>query len=103
MTTAKLSFSERASKGSRVLRVVQRVIIIVALLHVAIGVWSAYRAWVQVRSLDLKVMSPALSAGMPTYVHVVTSGRTPVDVRLELIQGSHSVMLAALRVAPSRD
>jgi hypothetical protein len=103
MTTAKLSFSERATNGSRLLRVVQRVIIIVALLHVAIGAWSSYRAWVQVRSLELKVVSPDLRAGMPSFVHVVTSGRTPVDVRLELIQGSHSVMLATLRVAPSRD
>ena len=103
MAAASPGLSERASKGSRLLRVVQRVVIIVALLHVAIGAWSAYRAWVQVRRLELKVVSPDLSAGMPSFVHVVTSGRTPVDVRLELIQGSHAVMLATLRVAPSRD
>ena len=103
MAAASPGLSERASKGSRLLGVVQRVVIIVALLHVAIGAWSAYRAWVQVRSLELKVVSPDLRPGMPALVHVVSSGRTFVNVRLELVQGTHAVMLATLRVAPSRE
>ena len=103
MASARPGFAERASKGSRLLRVVQRVVIIVALLHVAIGAWSAYRAWVQVRQLELKVVSPDLKAGMPALVHVVSSGRTFVNVRLELVQGTRAVMLATLRVAPSRE
>jgi hypothetical protein len=103
MTTAKPTFFDRASRGSRLLRVVQRVIIIVALLFVTIGAFSAYRAWFQVRRLDLQVMSPNVRAGLPVLVQVVTSGRTPVDVRLELVQGAHAEMLATLRVAASHD
>jgi hypothetical protein len=103
MTTAKPTFFKRASEGSRLFRVVQRVVVIVALLHVAIGAWSSYRAWVQVRALDLQVMSPTLRPGIPAFVQAVTSGRTPIDVRLELVQGSHTELLADLRVAASRD
>ena len=100
---AKLTFATRASEGSRLYRVVMRVIIIVALVNLAFGAWSAYRAWVQVRRLDLRVLSANLRPGIPAVVQVVTSGRTPVDVRLELVQGSHTVMLATLRVMPSHD
>jgi len=83
--------------------VVQRVITIVALLYVAIGAWWGYRAWVQVQQLELRVVSASLQSGMPAVVRVVTSGLTYVNVRLELIQGSRSAMLATLRVAPSRN
>jgi hypothetical protein len=85
------------------MRVVWRVILIGALLNVAIGAWSAYRAWVQVRRLDLAVVSTNLRPGVASVVRVLTSGRTPIDVRLELVQGTHSELLADLRVAPSRD
>jgi hypothetical protein len=103
MSTPKLTFAQRMSGGSRLVRVVQRVVIIVALLHVAIGAWAAYRAWVQVRLLELKVVTATLRPGALSYVRVVTSGRTFVDVRLDLIQGSHTATLADLRVAPSHD
>lgn len=103
MTTAKLTFSQRASAGSRLFRIAKRVILIVTLLFVTTGAWSAYRAWFQVRALELRVMSPDLRAGLPVVVQVVTSGRTPVDVRLELVQETHVEMLATLRVAESHD
>ena len=103
MRAARLTFSERASAGSRLFRIAQRVILIVVLLFATIGAWSAYRAWVQVRALDLRVMTPDLRPGLPVVVQVVTSGRAAVDVRLELVQGTHVEMLATLRVAGSRD
>jgi hypothetical protein len=103
MATEKLTFQQRATAGGRLTRVVLRLIIIGALLHVAIGGWSAYRAWVQVRLLELKVVTTTLRPGALSYVHVVTSGRTFVDVRLELVQGSHAATLSDLRVAPSHD
>jgi hypothetical protein len=103
MTAAKLSFSQRASAGSRLFRIAQRVILIVTLLVVTIGAWSAYRAWFQVRALDMRVLSPDLRPGLPVVVQVVTSGRTLVDVRLELVQGAHVEMLATLRVAATHD
>jgi hypothetical protein len=103
MTAAKLTFSQRASEGSRLFAVVQRFILIVALLFAIDGAWAAYRALVQVRALELRVLSPELRAGLPVVVQVVTSGRTVVDVRLELAQGEHVEMLATLRVAASHD
>jgi hypothetical protein len=101
MATGKPTFFERATQGSRLMRVVWRVVIIGALVNLAFGIWSAYSAWVQVRKLDLTVASPNLRPGMPAVVHVVSSGRTFVTVRLELVQGSHAETLAELRVAPN--
>lgn len=103
MATAKLSFARRFNEGPRLLRVAYRVILIGALINITAGIWSAYRAWVQVRRLDLAVLSTNLRPGVASVVRVVTSGRTPIDVRLELVQGTHSELLADLRVAPSRD
>jgi hypothetical protein len=100
MAPRKQSFADR-TKASRLFRVVQRVLIIVALVYAALGIWSAYSAWVQVRKLDVTVASPNLRPGMPAIVHVVSSGRTFVTVRLELSQGTHSETLAELRVAPN--
>ena len=62
-----------------------------------IGAISAYRAIVQVRSLDLKAPQ-SLSAGSVVEVAVVSSGRTMVDVDLELIQDSHKEKLFHLHV-----
>ncbi len=103
MTTANLTFAKRALEGSRLYRIVLRVVVLITLVNLAFGAWSAYRAWVQVRRLDLQVLSANLRPGIPAVVQVVTSGRTPVDVRLELVQGSHEEMLATLRVMPSHD
>jgi hypothetical protein len=89
--------------GPRLVRVVKRVALIIALLYAAVGAWSVYRSWVQVRTLELKVVSTVLRPGLPALVEVVTSGLTSVDVRLELVQGARSDMLATLRVAPSRN
>jgi hypothetical protein len=100
--TTRPDITHRASTGPRLLRIIQRVVVIVALLHVAIGAWFLYRTYLPVRALDLKVMSENLRPGLPTVVRVVTSGSEPVEVRLELTQGDRSVMLATLRVSQSR-
>ena len=93
------------SKGfadSRVFRVMQRVVVIVALLYAAVGVYSVYRAWVQVRSLDLHVMSETVRPGIPALVEVVSSGVTTVDVTLEVVQGAAHETLSTLRLVPTR-
>lgn len=102
MAAAKESFADR-TKSPRLMRVVQRVLIIGALLQLSIALWSGYRAIVQIFKLELSVVSTNLRPGMPAVVHVVTSGRTNATVRLELIQGTHAELLANLRVAGSRD
>jgi len=102
MAKGKVSFAERASAGSRVTRVALRVITILGLFFVALGIWSGYSAWVQVRSIDVTIASPNLRPGLPAIVRVVSSGRTFVTVKLELVQGTHAATLAELRVAPNR-
>ena len=69
--------------------------VIFALL--AIGAVSSHRAYFQVRSLELKAPQ-TLSAGSIVETEVVSSGRTPVDVDVDLIQGTHSERLFSLRV-----
>jgi hypothetical protein len=59
---------------------------------------SGYRAYFQVLSLELHLTEPTLSNGSIIQTSVVASGRTLVDVRLELIQGAHSETLALQRV-----
>jgi hypothetical protein len=70
-------------------------LVIVALL--AIGMISSYRAYVQVRSLELSA-TPSLSEGSIVTTSVVSSGRTMVDVEVDLIQGAHSERLLRLHV-----
>jgi hypothetical protein len=88
--------------SSRLFRVFRRVAVIIVLLYAAVGAWSVYRAWVQVRTLALRVVSDDVRPGIPALVDVVTSGVTIVDVKLELVQGSHSETLATLRIVPAR-
>ena len=71
------------------------VAIVTALL--AIGAVSTYRALVQVRSLDLKAPQ-LLAAGSVVEVAVVSSGRTTIDVDVELIQNDHSEKLFRLHL-----
>jgi hypothetical protein len=101
MPTAKPTSARRAIDASRVYRLAFRLVAIVALVSLAAGVWWAYGAWVQVRQLKLRVLSPDLRPGIPAVVQVVTSGRTPVAVRLELVQGSRAEVVATLTVMPS--
>jgi hypothetical protein len=71
------------------------VAIIVALL--AIGMVSAHRAYFQVRDLELNAPHE-LTDGSVVETSVVSSGRTTVDVVVELIQGTHTEKLLKLRL-----
>ncbi|HWW77196.1 MAG TPA: hypothetical protein VNZ44_17465 [Pyrinomonadaceae bacterium] len=59
---------------------------------------SGYRAYYQVYDLRLHVTESTLRAGSAVEVAVAGSGRTTLDVRVELIQGDHSETLAAQQV-----
>lgn len=83
------------------MRVFERVVLILVLLYAALGAYSVYRAWVQVRSLDLRVVSDDVRPGIPALVDVTTSGVTIVDVKLELVQGSTHETLSTLRLVPA--
>src|SRR5215216_3206573 len=67
----------------------------VALL-LMIGAVSSHRAYIQVRDLQLTVTDSDIRAGSSIDTHLVSSGRTTITVRLELIQGIHSETLNVL-------
>lgn len=66
--------------------------IAVLTVHVPLACYSGYRAIVQVYSLKLRVPSE-LHAGSRLGYDVATSGRTPVRVRLLMIQGTRAETL----------
>jgi hypothetical protein len=63
------------------------------------SLFSSYRAWVQVKSLDLVVPRSVLQTGDTIHVHAVSWARTWVTVDLLLIQGSRTDTLAT-RIIP---
>ncbi len=90
-------FDALVIKDARPIAWMKRSFVVVIAALLVIGAIAAHRAWVQVRSLDLKAPQ-ALAAGSIVEVAVVTSGRTTVDVDVELIQGSHSEKLFRLHL-----
>ena len=90
-------FETQSIPESRAIVILQRVFSIVIVALLAIGAVSSYRAYVQVRTLELNVGSE-VREGTEITASVVTSGRTTVDVVVELVQGSHSETLCAMQV-----
>ena len=74
-------------------------VIVVLVTYVVPGLFSAYRAWVQVRSLELKVPRSEIRHGDTIRVRAVSWARTRVRFDLQLVQGARSETLAA-RVIP---
>ena len=90
-------FESPAIRDTRVIAWVKRACLIVVSVYLVIGMVAAYRALVQVRSLDIQ--SPdVLRAGSEVSATVVSYARVPLDVRLELVQGGHSEIIAVQRV-----
>ena len=75
----------------------RRVFAFVIAVFLAIGMVSAYRAYIQVRALELNAPS-ALSDGSIVQTSLVSSGRTTVDVEVDLVQGTYSERLIELQV-----
>jgi hypothetical protein len=71
---------------------------VVLSLYAFFGLISAYRAWVQVKSLDLQVSAPELRPGSSVTVVAVSWARTTVTVRVELVQDGHSDTLRVVRI-----
>lgn len=76
-------------------RWVSRSVIAVALVtYVIPGLFSSYRAWVQVHSLDLSVPHREIRSGDTIRVNTISWARTYVYVDLLLVQGAHAETLA---------
>ena len=81
-------------------RIVQYILIALVVPFLISGAIASYRAFVQVRRLDLDVKEVSLRAGSRVEATVVSSGRVPVTLRIELVQGTRAETLA-VRVVPN--
>jgi hypothetical protein len=68
----------------------------------AAGAVASFRAYYPVRQVSVKMSERVLRAGTQLQVDTRSSGRGPVDVRLELVQAGHSEMLALQRIRSRR-
>ena len=80
----------------------RRAIVVLLAVCFVTATWSGYRAYYQVSSLELHVSSSILGADAVIETTVVTSGRTDVDVSIELVQGRRAETLAMQHV-PGND
>ena len=90
-------FDELTIHEARPILWMKRVFVFVIVALLVIGAVSSHRAYFQVRSLDLNAPH-TLSAGSVVNTSVVGSGRTQVDVEVDLIQGTHSERLQHLHL-----
>ena len=90
-------FETQTIPEARPIRWLKRFFVFVIIMLLAIGAVSSHRAYFQVRGLELNAPH-SLSAGSMVETAVVSSGRTPVDVDVDLIQGAHILRLFSLRV-----
>ena len=79
------------------------IIVVVLATYVVPGLFSSYRAWVQVRSLELIVPSRELRIGDTIRVNTVSWARTWVDVNLLLVQGTRAETLAVHQIPKNRN
>ena len=91
-------FESLSPRDARHSALIKKAALIPLALFLVTGAVSAYRAYYQVRSLELLLNEPTLRNGSVIQFEVAGSGRTTIDVRLELIQGAHSETLAVRRV-----
>ena len=90
-------FDELTVHDARPILWLKRLFVFVIVALLLIGAVSSHRAYFQVRSLELNAPN-TLSAGSVVNTSVVGSGRTQVDVEVDLIQGTHSEPLQHLHL-----
>jgi len=83
-------------------RIVRRTIVAIITPFLISGAIASYRAYVQVRRLDLTAGSD-LRAGSRVQADVVTSGRVPVTLQIELVQEAQAEIIATVVVPNSRE
>src|SRR3954469_24334463 len=91
-------FDNLPSRESRPLSLLKSATLLFMALCFVTAMASGHRAYFQVRSLELRLGEPVLRAGSVVETEVVSSGRTTVDVRVELIQDSYAETLAVQRM-----
>ena len=90
-------FESSAIRDTRAIAWVKRACLIAVSVYLVIGMIAAFRALVQVRSLE--VQSPdVLRQGSEVSATVVSYARVPLDTHIELVQDGHSEIIAVQRV-----
>ena len=90
-------FEALAIKTARPLLLLKKICLLVVGAYLAIGLTAGYRAYHQIKSVDLEAPT-TLRAGTSIKAVVVSYGRTFVDVQLELIQGQQTELLYTHRI-----
>lgn len=90
-------FDELAIHDARPIRWLKRLFVVVIVLLLVTGAVSSHRAYFQVRNLDLTAPH-TLTVGSVINTSVVGSGRTQVDVEVDLIQGTYSERILRLHL-----
>jgi len=90
-------FETRAIPEARGIVLLKRVFTMVVSVYLVIGMISAYRAFYQVRSVEIQ-SADVLQSGSAITTSVVSYARGAVDVRVELVQDDHAAPIATFRV-----
>jgi hypothetical protein len=96
--TARMHATMPLPRESRVMMALNWASTVVLVLFAIFGLISAYRAWMQVKSLDLRTSGHELHPGSSITVHAVSWARTTVTVRVELIQDGRSDTLQLTKI-----
>jgi hypothetical protein len=91
-----------ASRESRFVAIVRGVLLTAAGLYVILFWWSIYRRVWQVLRLDIRATSVVLAPRARVGYDAITSGEVPNRIRLELVQGTRTMVLVEQVAAVSR-
>lgn len=95
-------FESVVIKQARSMVVVKRAFQLIVGTYLVIGLIAGYRMWFQVRSLELHSTDSILRPGSIIETSLGSYARTPIEVRLELVQGAHAETFA-LQHLPDND
>ena len=90
-------FDTRTIPETRWLVILKRAGLVVVMVYLAIGMIAFYRAVTQIQSLEIQ-SDGIVRSGSAVTATVVSYARTPIDVRIELVQDAHSEIVAVQRV-----
>lgn len=71
-------------------------------VFLAVGAVASLRAYQPVYGVTIELGQPVLQPGSPFRVDTVTSGRGPVSIRVEIVQGRHAETVAIDHIASRR-
>lgn len=88
---------------SRGLKVIRRTILTLAVIHFSLAAVSGYRAWVQVKNIQIRTTDETLGPGSSIQVYAVTSARNAVTISLEAVQNGATRSLASVTVPGNKN